>query len=121
MSKTSVNNIVASICSNECAGCVYKATCKRGSWHKPAFALGTPPKSSTDTECPLMQCDIEKVEKRKDITVDDTWQVCAKCKFAKVKADTIDIGNCYEDHCIDCIVCRIRDGIEENEAEARWS
>lgn len=100
--------------------------CERSDWCKDKINI---PKCGPVPVCPLTQFEAEEnTDKRTwferlltndlpEITVDDTWRVCSKCKYAKVTKDGISINDCLFDVCLDCPVFQAREALEENEAE----
>ena len=125
-----MNKTIPQICTHECVSNCYKASCPRGSWNKPVFQTAPMKQIGSDTECPVMQFPLKNPSKakHKNITVSDTWDVCAECKFSdiihdKSEPDTfeVNISASMKDHCMDCPVMQIRDAITENTAEGMMS
>ncbi len=114
---------ISHICNHDCVGTCYKNTCPRGSWAKPVFPIAPLPQVGNDTECPMMQFPVSQDDSQKNmiITIQNTWDICRACKYSAKTADAISLEPAFEEHCMDCPVCQIREALEEQRAEADCS
>lgn len=118
-----ISEAVGYIC-RDCVFSCHKETCSRKDWCGVSFpSFG---KMGIDSKCPLSGMEAVKPPARKDffernLTIDDTWQVCSACQHAKIENETISLSDSFEEHCIDCTCFQIRENLSEIEAEASIS
>lgn len=124
-----ISKTVSYICNN----CAFRPfDCERKNWCEEQFRPRR--RLTKDESCPLMQFDAKEdtdkrpfFEKLKDGLTEETpeshdmWKVCAICKYSSTSGNEISLKDCYNDHCIDCPLNSVREGMQECDAEAIMS
>lgn len=93
--------------------------------HRVAFDL-----MGKGTVCPLAKYKVPKITTPRTfadtfVTLEDLSILCANCEHADIEAEdgdfVLSLDRCFDTHCIDCPVQSMREGIQENAAEAAMS